>query len=610
MTIVVIDTLSIIIFLYIIKVIFQTETALILGFTAPNYRYSKISTRWINIHSTTTDNEFPCTDVFDKKHDARNGSNTDEIPIVHGPFHSTQLQDYWGKRPLLIRDAFPLHLHKNVWPSWDDIIQLSCNEYMSPYGDVEGDHSNVPKVESGESARFIQHVSGKLDTFTLDMGPFDRHELQRQMAKANSGSRNKLHKVWTLLHNDIERYCPALDAWMNEYFHFLPRWRRDDAQVSCTSSINGGIGPHVDNYDVCLIQISGKRLWRILLVSPKDATMSHSLEERLLIPNIPVSVLNLKDSLSELKESKWIEILVKEGDLLYLPPRFVHWGLGQSTDCMTLSVGARAPSSSDLLIRITEHVQQVRQPISSQQRYKDVADNLIFWRNESVCNNDTSNSRRNDTSQIESNINQHDRSPTLSTSVKESMKLMVQKMIDDISNDESMWDMIVGKLITDPLRYSDTFPIPYPENMFDTKYHYDNWKNASPSDVVQSIQQLGDQASLCKVAGISSATSQLRLPRSILSSQNQSQNHSNYGTIIDRIYVHGEMYEVIYNNIALNATTIASIVFQRIDDSLPVYGTMLQNSSDDGTNPILFQALQQLLEDGIIVPHYYGAIQH
>lgn len=480
----------------------------------------------------------------------RDKSDYNVIRNIDGPFTSLQLQGNWGQRPLLVRNAFPSQNHQYGWPSWDNTINWSCydDRVTSEDDNTNDDKTYQHTFDSGESARFIQHVPGKLDSFTLDVGPFDRKKLQRQISTASSTTlsssikhRTKPQKAWTLLLNDVERYFPPLDTWMNEQFHFIPRWRRDDAQISCTT-INGGIGPHVDNYDVCLIQISGKRLWRILLVSPHEETMSHILEQQLLIPNIPVSVLNIANSTSintattqipGLEQSQWIEFLLDEGDMLYLPPRYVHWGLGQSTDCMTLSVGARAPSASDLLIRITEHIQQSRKPLSSLNRYRDDINNLTFLKEDRISRN---HNRHNDSVPPEQE-SQYQQS-TLSTAVKQSMKALVQNVMEDIMNDDLIWDTIVGKLITDPLRYSDTFPIPFTDYQ-QTPDFPTEWENFTPHDVLNNVLRLGDEASLQKVAGISSVTSQIII-------LNQSED-SKY-TIVDRLYVQGEMYEVFTMN--------------------------------------------------------------
>ncbi len=556
------------------------------GFTA-------VTTRSVSRGIRNCDHPYHrCTADDDINHSFGTVDNIDDndglIKSINGSFHSTQIQEYWGKRPLLVRNAFPPQQHRNFWPSWDDIIHLSCN------GEKDDMYNNL--LESGESARFIQYVPGKLDTFTLDVGPFDRNELRRRMstnATSNNKNRKPLENAWSLLLNDVERYCPELDNWMNEYFHFLPRWRRDDAQVSCTSTIDGSIGPHVDNYDVCLIQISGQRLWHILLVSPLEGTMSHFLEQQFLIANIPVSVLNLTSTSTPnnennrinastpmgLDNSQWVEFLLDEGDMLYLPPRFVHWGLGKSTDCMTLSVGARAPSASDVLIRITEHVQQTRQPLSSLHRYTDDLSNMMFVRDDSVHNM----SDPDLTSQQQS----------LSNSVKESMKYLVRNMIDDVLNDDSMWDMIVGKLVTDPLRYSDTFPIPWDESPNRDSL----WDTSSPCEILQTVQHVGPQASLRKVVGIASAISQIRVP---------STSTCKHATIIDRLYILGEMYEIesIHSNSASHNPTMASIIFQRIDDSLPINGTLLRDLNITTSDSKLFQVLQELIQIGTLRPYH------
>ena len=45
-------------------------------------------------------------------------------------------------------------------------------------------------------------------------------------------------------------------------FRFVPEARLDDLMVSYASD-GGGVGPHFDSYDVFLLQVQGRRRWRI-----------------------------------------------------------------------------------------------------------------------------------------------------------------------------------------------------------------------------------------------------------------------------------------------------------------------------------------------------------
>jgi len=48
------------------------------------------------------------------------------------------------------------------------------------------------------------------------------------------------------------------------YFRFISNYRLDDVMLSY-ATCGGGVGPHIDNYDVFLIQTRGKRKWRLQL---------------------------------------------------------------------------------------------------------------------------------------------------------------------------------------------------------------------------------------------------------------------------------------------------------------------------------------------------------
>jgi 50S ribosomal protein L16 3-hydroxylase len=94
----------------------------------------------------------------------------------------------------------------------------------------------------------------------------------------------------------------------------------------------GGVGPHFDSYDVFLLQGQGKRLWRI----SEQTDLS-------LIEGAPLRILQNFDTAQE-----W---LLEAGDMLYLPPHLAHWGIAVSTektDCMTYSIGFRAPKNQEL----------------------------------------------------------------------------------------------------------------------------------------------------------------------------------------------------------------------------------------------------------------------
>jgi len=203
------------------------------------------------------------------------------------------LRDHWQGGPLVIRDP---------WDTWanpldpDDLAGLAGDE------DVE--------------SRLIVR-SG--DAYALEHGPVPAGRFAALP-----------DRDWTLLVQAVDHAVPAVAALLDA-FAFLPNWRIDDVMVSYAAD-GGGVGPHFDAYDVFLIQGLGQRRWR---VGPRcDATT----------PLRPHADLRLLEGFAATDE--W---LLGPGDILYVPPGFAHDGVATGSDCMTYSVGFRAPSAADLI---------------------------------------------------------------------------------------------------------------------------------------------------------------------------------------------------------------------------------------------------------------------
>ncbi len=171
-----------------------------------------------------------------------------------------------------------------------------------------------PAVES----RLIIEKGGKTP-WELRRGPL-KHSTFKKLPKKN----------WTFLVNGVDRFVPAVNAFLDE-FSFVPFWRMDDVMISYAVE-EGNVGAHVDNYDVFLVQAHGTREWMI-----EDRPV---LEDD-FVPNLPIRLLR------RFKPTHtW---LLEPGDILYLPPRFPHHGIARGGDCMTISVGFRSPSMHDIL---------------------------------------------------------------------------------------------------------------------------------------------------------------------------------------------------------------------------------------------------------------------
>jgi 50S ribosomal protein L16 3-hydroxylase len=201
------------------------------------------------------------------------------------------LQEYWQQKPLLIRQAFPtITTPFNA----EELAGLACEI---------------------DSARII--IEKTKPAWQLHASPFAEEDFL-----------NLPNSHWTLLVNDLEQYYPELSTLITQ-FNFIPDWRIDDLMVSYAAD-QGSVGPHTDDYDVFLIQAQGKRHWSL----DSQADPTHILTD---------SDLCILQDFNTTEE--W---LLEAGDMLYLPPKLAHYGIAQG-ECMTYSVGFRAPNQQDLI---------------------------------------------------------------------------------------------------------------------------------------------------------------------------------------------------------------------------------------------------------------------
>jgi ribosomal protein L16 Arg81 hydroxylase len=114
---------------------------------------------------------------------------------------------------------------------------------------------------------------------------------------------------WTLLVQGLDLHVPAARA-MLQPFAFVPDARLDDLMVSWASD-GGGVGPHVDAYDVFLIQVHGRRRWRVGPVA----------DPAWVIDGLPLKILRHFEP-----EFDWV---LEPGDMLYLPPLWGHDGVAE-----------------------------------------------------------------------------------------------------------------------------------------------------------------------------------------------------------------------------------------------------------------------------------------
>lgn len=204
------------------------------------------------------------------------------------------LRDYWQKKPLLIRNAFPGFVSP-IEP--EDLAGLACEEMA------------LSRIVSHDRAR---------DAWTLRSGPFAEEEFPGMP-----------DHDWTLLVQDVDKWDVDVREVLR-HFEFLPRWRIDDVMVSFAAT-GGSVGAHVDQYDVFLLQAQGQRHWQIDAGSNPPLAFRDDVELKLLREFTPTH--------------DWI---LQPGDMLYLPPGVPHHGVAVGP-CLTFSIGMRAPSSAELV---------------------------------------------------------------------------------------------------------------------------------------------------------------------------------------------------------------------------------------------------------------------
>jgi 50S ribosomal protein L16 3-hydroxylase len=206
---------------------------------------------------------------------------------------------YWHKKPLLVRGAIPAY----------------------PLSTQNGESLDSP-IPTKELLRFAlqDQVESRLvrsKPWNFEHGPFSKQAIPA-IEKPN----------WTMLFQGMEAHHPAA-AKILSWFRFIPDARLDDLMISI-AGVGGGVGPHFDSYDVFLIQMSGRRQWRIS--EQQDLSLN---------PKLPLKILkNFK------AEQEWT---LEPGDMLYLPPHVAHDGIALDAGCQTWSVGFRSPSFKELL---------------------------------------------------------------------------------------------------------------------------------------------------------------------------------------------------------------------------------------------------------------------
>lgn len=221
------------------------------------------------------------------------------LTILGGITAEQFLNEYWQKKPLLVRGALP-EIANILEPN--DVMELA--------------------LEDNVSARLIKQKDRDPNQWSVKSSPLTKSDFQ------------KMPKLWTLLVQAVDHYSMDLaELWQR--FSFIPQWRRDDIMVSYAPK-GGSVGKHFDFYDVFLVQGYGHRRWQLGQMCDADTAF---------VPNQPLKLLPDMDI-------NFDEVLAP-GDLLYVPPGLSHYGVAED-DCLTFSFGFRMPNVANMMDRVSD----------------------------------------------------------------------------------------------------------------------------------------------------------------------------------------------------------------------------------------------------------------
>lgn len=148
-------------------------------------------------------------------------------------------------------------------------------------------------------------------------------------------------QAWSLLVQGVDRWIPEIYR-LRELVNFIPKWSVDDVMVSY-SAISGGVGAHLDQYDVFIIQGSGSRQWQV-------GSVDKSLSQKEVVQDL----LQVDDF------SPIIDEVLEPGDILYIPPFAPHCGVSLEPS-LSYSIGFRAPSQTELLTSFADFIYENEQ---------------------------------------------------------------------------------------------------------------------------------------------------------------------------------------------------------------------------------------------------------
>ncbi|MCH7388432.1 cupin domain-containing protein [Acinetobacter modestus] len=224
---------------------------------------------------------------------------SESLAVLGGITAEQFLNEYWQKKPLLVRNAMP------------EIMGL-----------LEPEDVKELALEEDVSARLIRQKNKNPNEWHVKSSPLTKGDFQ------------KLPNLWTILVQAVDHYSfDIAELWKK--FPFIPQWRRDDIMVSYAPQ-GGSVGKHFDFYDVFLVQGHGHRRWQLGQMCDESTQF---------IPDQPLKLLP--------EINVQFDEVLAPGDLLYVPPGLAHYGVAED-DCLTFSFGFRMPNLAEMTDRLSE----------------------------------------------------------------------------------------------------------------------------------------------------------------------------------------------------------------------------------------------------------------
>lgn len=237
----------------------------------------------------------PALEIFRQRLKSQTGLSPDSFP-----------GEFWQQKPLFI---------PNLWPGVLPALEfLTDPNYLAGLSLV--DHQPPDWLDSRLIRLERDYQPGRRPAVDLRGGPFQAETLT-SLPETN----------WILLLRPLEMLFPKLRV-LWDLLSFLPAWRQSDMMISY--GVPGGtVLPHQDQYDVFLLQVSGRKQWK-LENRPRPPR---------LLKDLPLQVL------ADFEPDLYFDCF--PGDVLYIPPGHGHFGICREAG-LTLSFGFRSPRLTEL----------------------------------------------------------------------------------------------------------------------------------------------------------------------------------------------------------------------------------------------------------------------